>query len=443
MNRWGRRRVAVALTLCLLATGSALPARAGWSDAEYGRLVGRLERQVSSMDPARGSVPGYAVLRNGRFVFIRNDNRAMLPASLQKLLTTTAAMIRFGPDHRFATRVVAPAPITDGAVPGLTLVGGGDPTLSTQSFTGYYRRSAPSGKISTVSFVPTIELLADGLVKNRGLRRIDGNLIADETIFDSHRWQRGWQASYQKGEIDVGNLSGLTVNLGLGDPQGKSVASSPALLAATYLRDALKARGVTITGTVTMGKAAASSTEITRITSSPLREIIFWTNRWSANYPAEMLLKGMGAAFGGAGSTAAGVTVLKQTLASKKIDVRAIVAEDGSGLSTLNRVSPRVLATVLKVMLETSGPAGAALRDSLPVAGRAGSLLYRMTEAPTGGNLRGKTGLLGGVRALAGWVVTRDGAVATYVALYNNVRNASAMTPVHDAFGRGLAKLPA
>lgn len=395
------------------------------------------------MDPARGSVPGYAVLRNGRFVYIRNDNRAMLPASLQKLLTTTAAMIKFGPDHRFATRIVAAAPIADGTIQGsLTLVGGGDPTFSTQSFTGYYRRSAPGGKISAVSFVPTVERLADGLVNTLGLRHIAGDVIADESIFDNHRWQRGWQSSYQRGEIDVGNLSGLAVNLGYGDPQGKSVASSPAFLAATYLRDALRARGVTIAGTVRMGVAPGSGTELTRITSSPLREIVFWTNRWSANYPAEMLLKGLGAAFGGGGTTANGVAVLKQALASRRIDVRNLVVEDGSGLSTLNRASPRVLATVLALMLSMKDAGGHALRDSLPVAGRAGSLLYRMTDPPAAGNLRGKTGLLKGVRALAGWVTTRDGAVATYVALYNGVRNAGAMTPVHDAFGRGLARLP-
>jgi len=439
-----RMRSGILLALCALVASSVSVARAGWSDAEYGRQVGRLEARVSAMSPARGSVPGYAVLRNGRFVYIRNDNRVMLPASLQKLLTTTAAIVKFGPDHRFATRVAAAAPIQDGTIAGaMTLVGGGDPTLSTQAFTPRYRRDSPTGKISAISFVPTIELLADGLVKNLGLRRIEGDLIADESIFDSHRWQRGWQSSYQRGDIDVGNLSGLTVNLGLGDPQGKSVSSSPALLAATYLRDALKARGVTITGSVKMGKAANGAVEITRITSVTLREIVGWTNRWSVNYPAEMLLKGLGARFGGAGTTAAGVAVLKQALASKKVDVRTLVVEDGSGLSTLNRASPRVLATVLALMLSMKDARGAALRDSLPVAGRAGSLLHRMTDWPTGGNLRGKTGLLRGVRALAGWVVSRDGAVATYVALYNNVRNAGTMTAVHDAFGRGLARIPA
>jgi D-alanyl-D-alanine carboxypeptidase/D-alanyl-D-alanine-endopeptidase (penicillin-binding protein 4) len=434
--------------VCLIAAFSLAfvgqPAHAGWSDAEYGRQVGVLERRVSSMDPARGAVPGYAVLRNGRFVYIRNDNRAMLPASLQKLLTTTAAMLRFGPETRFATRVVAAAPISGGTIAGsMTIVGGGDPTLSTAAFAGRaYRRDSPSGKISAVSFVPTIELLADGLAKTLGLRRIEGDLVADESIFDSSRWQRGWQSSYQKGEIDVGNLSGLSVNQGLGDAEGKTVAASPALLTATYLRDALKARGVTITGAVKMGRASSSAVEITRISSAPLKEIVFYTNRWSVNYPAEMLLKGMGARFGGAGTTSAGVTVLKQALSSRRVDVRNLVVEDGSGLSTLNRVSPRVVATVLQLMLSMPDASGAALRNSLPVAGGAGSLLYRMTGAPTGGNLRGKTGLLKGVRALAGWVKTRDGAIATYVALYNNCASASAMTPVHDAFGTGLAKLP-
>lgn len=439
-----RLRAAIAALLALLLV-APFPSTAGTSDAAYGRQVARLEARVSAMDPARGATPGYAVLRNGRFVHIRNDNRAMVPASLQKLITTTAAMLTFGPEARFSTRVVAPSAVQGGVIAGgMTLVGGGDPSFSTQAFAGrHFRRDSPNGKVSALSFVPTVELLADGLVRTIGLRRIEGDLIADESIFDSNRWQRGWQSSYQTGDVDVGNLSGLSVNLGLGDPEGKTVASSPALLAATYLRDALKARGVTITGTVRMGVAPQGAVQITRITSAPLREIVGWTNRWSVNYPAEILLKGMGARFGGGGTTVRGATVLKQALAAKKIDVRILVVEDGSGLSTLNRVTPRVLATVLALMLSMKDSGGAALRDSLPVAGRAGSLLYRMTEAPTGGNLRGKTGSLRGVRALAGWVVTRDGAVATYVALYNNVRNAGAMTPVHDAFGRGLARIPA
>lgn len=429
--------------LALLAI-APLPAPAGTSDAAYGRQVARLEARVSAMDPARGSTPGYAVLRNGRFVHIRNDNHAMVPASLQKLLTTTAAILTFGPDARFATRVMAPGAMQAGVITGgMTLVGGGDPSFSTQAFAGrHFRRDSPNGKVSALSFVPTVELLADGLVRS-GLRRIEGDLIADESIFDSNRWQRGWQSSYQNGDVDVGNLSGLSVNLGLGDPEGKTVASSPALLAATYLRDALRARGVVIPGTVRMGVAPPGAVQITRITSAPLREIVGWTNRWSVNYPAEILLKGMGARFGGGGTTVKGVAVLKQAFAAKRIDVRTLVVEDGSGLSTLNRVTPRVLATVLALMLSMKDAGGEALRNSLPVAGRAGSLLYRMTEAPTGGNLRGKTGLLRGVRALAGWVVTRDGAVAAYVALYNNVQNAGAMTPVHDAFGRGLARVPA
>ncbi|HEX9695081.1 MAG TPA: hypothetical protein VGB64_02055 [Actinomycetota bacterium] len=48
-------------------------------------------------------------------------------------------------------------------------------------------------------------------------------------------------------------------------------------------------------------------------------------------------------------------------------------------------------------------------------------------------------------RRCLGWDSLRPAAraVATYVALYNNVANAGAMTSVHDAFGRGLARLPA
>jgi len=282
-----------------------------------------------------------------------------------------------------------------------------------------------------------------GEIAGSGVHEIQGDVIADESIFDTSRWQRGWRAEYQRGDPDVGALSGLPVNLGL-DKDGNRVSRSPAELAGTLLRDALGARGVTVSGTVRASRAVAGDAikGLARGLSPPLREIVGWTNRWSVNYAAEILLKGLGAAFGGAGTTAAGVAVATKTLEAASIDVSGLRMSDGSGLSLEDRASPSMLLQILKRIVTMRGDSGAALRESLPVAGRPGTLLKRMTGPPAGGNLRGKTGLLKGVRALAGWVRTRDGSLLVYVILFNNVRRPEAMTGVLDMMGKAFASLP-
>ncbi|GAC1413368.1 MAG: hypothetical protein NVSMB57_08930 [Actinomycetota bacterium] len=362
-----------------------------------------------------------------------------------KLVTTTAAVLRLGSDFRFVTRVVGPLPNAGGVVLGaVALIGSGDPTFASASFASrHFIREARGGKVRVFRAAsPTVEMLAQEVSKH-GVRRIAGDLIADESIFDSQRSQRGWQASYQRGDPDVGNLSGLPVNLGL-DRNGKKVERSPATLAGALLRDALSARGVTVSGTVRVGRAPSGSSgkELGRVLSPPLREIIAWTNRWSINYAAEELLKDLGARFGGRGTTGAGVAIVGKTLGAAGIDVSGLRMSDGSGLSLDDRVRPVMILRILQRILSLDGEAGTTLRDSLPVAGQPGTLLKRMTGAPTGGNLRGKTGLIKGVRALAGWVRTKDGTMLVYVALFNHVRNPAAMTSVLDGMGKAFSLLP-
>src|SRR5207249_2815551 len=90
---------------------------------------------------------------------------------------------------------------------------------------------------------------------------------------------------------------------------------------------------------------------------------------------------------------------------------------DGSGLSLLDRVEPVTLARLLDLILTSHGDTWEVLRASLPVAGRPGTLETRMTERPVGGNLRGKTGFVPGVRNMAGWVTSADGVPVVYVAM--------------------------
>src|SRR5207237_6836157 len=95
------------------------------------RLQGRL-------DAALGPVRACLVVRDGaNELYARSADVPLAPASTQKLLVAAAALNQLGPDFRFTTTVVAPAPPKNGAVDALWLVGSGDPLLATPEYTAH------------------------------------------------------------------------------------------------------------------------------------------------------------------------------------------------------------------------------------------------------------------------------------------------------------------
>ncbi|MFA5891526.1 MAG: D-alanyl-D-alanine carboxypeptidase/D-alanyl-D-alanine-endopeptidase [Actinomycetota bacterium] len=434
-------RVTLAAVLVL---APVLPARAWVPERTPHRDADSAAATLTSRPAARGAVPGIVIARGGVTLLSLNATRAMTPASLMKLATTTAAMLRFGPTHRFQTRVTAIRTGRASAVSDLYLVGGGDPTLATEAYRRARFLPKPTDTIKRPAFAsgsPTIEQLA-ARVAASGIRAVRGDLVADDTLFDAVRTQQGWLPSYLGPEPDTGLLSALTVNEGRGDLRGKTIVDSPTTAAAQALRTALGARGVTVAGKVRAGRAPRAAVTVGRVTSPPLAQMVDFINRYSVNYHAELLLKSLGASFGGAGTTAAGARIVREALTAEKIPLDGFRMLDGSGLSLLDRATPRTIAALLNRILTGKGAAWAALRASIPAAGEPGTLLRRMTAAPTGGNLRGKTGQVKGVRAMAGWVTASDGIPIVYVAVFNNAAHPFTLTAPLDLFGLLLARYP-
>ncbi|MCA1834598.1 MAG: D-alanyl-D-alanine carboxypeptidase/D-alanyl-D-alanine-endopeptidase [Actinomycetota bacterium] len=412
------------------------------------RLLEATVRRTMAGTPFLGAIPSVIVRRAGKIVLEINPSEPLQPASLLKLATTAAAMHLWGPNHRFVTRVVAATGPGTGTINGsITLVGGGDPTLAT----AVYRRERFVGRPkpddlhpipSFKSGSPTIEDLANS-IKSAGVRHVTGDLIVDGTLFDEQRTQPGWIPIYLGNDPEVGYLDGLTVNEGFSDPEGHGLLRVPSLSAGAFLKTALAKRGVTVLGKVRAGTAPTGAKPIARVQSPPLSELLFYINHWSINYGAEMLLKNLGAAFGKGGTTAEGTYVVFQTLQKLGIPLDGFHQVDGSGLSILNRVAPATIAAILEYMLTAKGAEGAALRASLPVAGQPGTLFKRMRHTLAAGNLRGKTGTIKGVRALAGWVTPLDGVPVVYVMLFNRVKKPSLVTSPLDFLGITLAHYPA
>ncbi|MEA2297072.1 MAG: hypothetical protein QOF77_8, partial [Solirubrobacteraceae bacterium] len=171
------------------------------------------------------------------------------------------------------------------------------------------------------------------------------------------------------------------------------------------------------------GRAPTDARVLAGVGSPPVRTLVALTDLPSDNYFAEMLLKGLGARFGSAGTTAAGTAVVRAWLAPLGIAPQIV---DGSGLSRSDRTSPRQVVDLLRALRpDGTGPlgaVGAALLADLPVAGRSGTLIHRMRRTPAAGRCTAKTGTLVGVSTLAGIC---DGRFA-FAFLMNGIADAKA-----------------
>jgi len=433
-----RRLAACVIGLSLLAQ----PAFAYVPEQTPQRNAEASVRRALSLPVADSSTPGIIVMRGGSILVERNATTPLIPASLMKLITTTAAMLRLGPGHRFHTHVFADR--AGSSVGDLYLVGGGDPTLATRTYRNRRFLPPPDDPFPIPVFSsgsPTVEQLAQRIARG-GIRRIAGDLIADETLFDANRTQPGWLGRYLRDDPDTGLLSALVVDEGRASLDRRAISPSPPLAAGSALRAALAARGIRVAGTVRLGMTPRRAVEVASVSSPPLSEIVGYINRYSINFAAELVLKGLGAAERGEGTTAAGVSVVHEVLDELLVPRDGLVMLDGSGLSRLDRASPLTMAMLLQRILDGTGPVWRTLRDTIPVAGGPGTLFTRLTGPPTGGNLRGKTGYLRGVRAMAGWVGAADGVPLVYVGIFNDAPSAIALTGPLDLLGLFLALYP-
>ena len=397
------------------------------------RLAAGLARVME--DPALGAARDRACLsvRNpsGRVAYSRNPGASLIPASTTKVVTAAAALARLGADFHYTTEVRAAAPPADGGIAGdLWFVGAGDPLLATADFAsvaGYQRRP----RLAT-----PLELLADRVAAS-GVRRIGGRVVGDESRYDTQRYVPSWNPGYIT-QNAIGPQSALTVNGGFAQWEPRAVAApSPATNAAAVLTSLLRARGVAVGGEAAEGKAPANTAVVAALGSPPLPEVLAVLLQQSDNLSAELLVKELGVRFGGAGTTAAGLGVIRSTLASLGPGADGLASADGSGLDRSDRLSCDALQTVLA----SAGDQGVIAR-SMPLAGRDGTLARRFASTPAAGKVRAKTGSLEGVTGLSGWATTTDGRSLQFSLLANDLPSDGAGFGLQDRVVSVLGTYP-
>ena len=411
-------------------------------------------------------------LDTGETLYQRNQDRLMMPASNLKIVTLAAAADTLGWDYRFPTSLETSAPIEAGTLKGdLVIRGGGDPTINTRD-----------KRAEAVLDEWAAALRSAGIQQIDG--RIIGNdqVFDDEGIGPGWAWdylQYGYAApvgALQFNEdvatltvrpaAQAGDPAQVVLSPGAGlaivnrvttgtngsvatidyrrrldqpilevsgvvaadsTPLERTVAVvNPTLFFAQCVKDGLIARGIAVTGAAAdfddvAAEIAGQRTEprtIVTTQSPPLRDVATVLMKVSQNLYAETLLKALGAARGGLGTFEGGLTAVRGALTSWGIRDDAYVNADGSGLSRYNYVTAATVTAVLE--REYKSQNRDAFMSTFPIAGKDGSMASRLQRTRAAGNALVKTGSISNVRAVSGYVKSRDGEMLVFSIIAND-----------------------
>jgi D-alanyl-D-alanine carboxypeptidase/D-alanyl-D-alanine-endopeptidase (penicillin-binding protein 4) len=435
--------------------------------------------------PKKGARWGVVVvsLSRGDTLYGRGADEQMLPASTMKLFTSAVALDRFGATGVFETEVLRAGAVgTDGVLRGdLILRGAGDPTLD--------------GKSTDTSGLAPMDALARQVAAS-GIRRVSGAVVGDASAFEDGRVPDGWRKRYLRssyaarvsalsfnenkitmlvrpsgGRAEISfqpAISGLPLSnevqvtagsrgarIGIRqDTAGRIVvrgwigASSPVRdyvyvvenpeeFAAGALRAALTAQGVAVDGGVRVARAPSGAVRVAAFASPSVERIVTQMNGESNNHFAELLFRNAARSSGVPGSAENANTLLRRFLYEKaSVSPTAVFAADGSGLSTLDRVTPRAMVQLLGYARHAAW--GAVFESSLPIAGETETLRHRMRWTPAMGNLHAKTGTTNDVASLGGYVTAKNGEQLAFSFIYNG-RDRWRAKEAMDAMGATLA----
>ncbi|MFC0546722.1 D-alanyl-D-alanine carboxypeptidase/D-alanyl-D-alanine endopeptidase [Kutzneria chonburiensis] len=370
-------------------------------------VAAKIAGPVSS--PALGTLTGSVIdPATGTTLWERNSSTPLTPASAGKVLTMTAALLSLDPQFRFTTTVVAgPDPDT------VVLVGGGDPTLS----------SLPAGKETVYPGAARL----DDLVAQ--VKQATGGTV-HKVLLDTNRYSGDAMApGWENSDIAGGSVAPITPIM-LDGGRSRPTVSEPARTA-TPDTDAAKefARRLGADpNSVAKGTAGPDAKVLGTVQSPPLTDMVSNLLQISDNVLAEAIGREVAKQAGAPVTFAGGSSTVLNILRNNNFDLTGVTMVDGSGLSTQDRVTAKLLGSIMTVAAGPDGgsdPRVAKLRpllNGLPVAGGSGTLADRYgdaSSAPGKGWVRAKTGTLDGVNTLTGIVQTADGKVLAFALMSN------------------------
>jgi D-alanyl-D-alanine carboxypeptidase/D-alanyl-D-alanine-endopeptidase (penicillin-binding protein 4) len=425
-----------------------------------------------------------------------NADKLFIPASNMKLVVAAAAAHYLPAGFRYRTTLHATGPSENGVLRGdLIIHGRGDPTIS--------------GRYANDNMLAVWEALADSL-KARGISRIDGRVVADESYWDGEYVRGDWEnydllwwyaapvaplgfndnsidfsvgpgavgrpaaitfkpetrhfvfvnrsttvAAGQPNTIDFNRIAGTDTIFAYGNIPADAArrteyfaVADPARYAATVFAETLQRAGIAVSSieprvlrdSGSSRSAMQNARELITYNGGTLAQVLTPILQSSQNWFAEQLLKTVGREIGGEGSWAKGLELERRFLIDVvRVDSMSFRLRDASGLSAHNLITPRAFTSLLVHIARNANMRE--VMNALPVAGGAtGSLRTRLPELS--GRVSAKTGSIGNVDALSGFVTTDAGRRLAFSIIVNNTGTTSSATrPVVDEIVRAIARI--
>lgn len=375
--------------------------------------------------PALGTVTASVLdAVTGQSLYSSGADTPQTPASTNKIATSVAALSLLGPDHRFRTTVVSPAPGR------IVLVGGGDPTLTAAATGG----PDPRASLATLADRTAAALRAAGT--RSVVLGYDTSLFAAPALHPIG----------VNGNIAL--VQALTVDEGRIDPSSTEDAdrhADPAATAASDFAELLRKRGIAVTGEpgpTTADAAAKAAAPLAGVDSQPLGEIVERMLTESDNDIAEALGHQVALASGGPATFAGGAAAVRRELGVLGVPLGRTALSDSSGLSGQDAIPAAVLTRLLVLAASPAHPELRSVISGLPVAGFTGTLDNRYSTEGSAAGLgvvRAKTGSLQTVNTLAGVVLDRDGRLLVFAFMSNGSGDATAARTALDGLAGRVA----
>jgi serine-type D-Ala-D-Ala carboxypeptidase/endopeptidase (penicillin-binding protein 4) len=398
---------------------------------------------------------------SGRIIKAVDQDKSLVPASTLKLVSTATVLEQLGSAYRFTTEVRATGSVIMGILKGnLVIKGGGDPTLGSRHFNA-----------NIYSFLD--DWIA--AVKAKGITEIHGDIVADLSMFYPEplpsRWLWEDLGNYYGAGVypltcfdnyytltfypaKVGakarifsidpEIKGMSFRVeAIGSPVNKDSAyifggpyemqktvrgsipankmdfsikgamPNPPKVLCEMLQDRLQSSGINVEGDVVVTDIPVQTgTKITALVSPPLKDIVTVVNHESNNLFAEHLFR----ALKPDGDMQQLVKDLKTFWEIRGVSSAPCFMYDGSGLSPSNAVSARFMTDVLRYMA-TDSKEGKAFMETIPVAGKEGSVRYFLKDTYDAVVLA-KSGSMDNTRCYAGYI-KKDGKTFAFSIMVN------------------------
>lgn len=448
-----KKKYCFLLTLTLMLTSHLL----------FANLKQDIDKMIATAKPPTHIGIIVKQTSTGKILYEHDSRYLFSPASIQKVMTATAALLALGKDFRFGTTLSVNGLVKDHILRGNVLIKfTGDPELTSED----------------------LEKLLGALVK-KGIKKIQGNVYIDQSVYDTIAYPPGWlqdDLSYSyAAPLSAVNLNKnkftlhLTPNQKIGQHPTLSVDipdnvihfDNQIITTAHYNRQCpltiysdlhnhfslhgcisrntgrwyrslavrdtipyamviitrfLKTHGITYTGKIGIGKAEPSYHVLQTHTSASLQELLKHMLKKSDNLIADTLLKQLGyQATQRQGTWLNGKKALEAILhKATHIDFKKALIDDGAGMSRYNLTTPEQFSILLNYIEQQPRSFRYILIDALPIGGIDGTLVGRLYNQAVEKRVRAKTGSMTGVSSLTGYIYSRHLGLLIFTIMVND-----------------------